>query len=183
MEMREDYIINTEASMVAPHFGNSGDLHSLVMESDQLFFVRVRPEKLIDDNLRRNGTSLRGAADGAKQMIGSSTMAPVVFNKKHKMYWTPTMSPQSPYCVWLAVSHILKYEEKGKHATMVHMRNGSKIEVACSLYRFKQRMQRAYSLQSIIENQSKHLLKPAKICTQRFYIRKNHKGVNYDLDE
>lgn len=183
MEIVKTYTMNTETSVVLPYYMETGELCSMVMEGDKVIYVKLKPTTLIDTNLRMNGTSLRGAMDGAKIVLGSSMMPPIMFSKKHKMYWTPTESPQSPSCIWIGVSHIESYVPDGKKGIIVTLRNGSTIDVACSFYKFKQRVTRAHTLQCRMENQSFILLKSPYVCTQRYCIRKNKSGVNYELGE
>ena len=182
MGMLEMYRINTETNVVLPHFSETGELCSMVLEGDQVFFVHMSPTTLIDTNLRLNGTSLRGAMDGAKSVLGSAMMPPILFSKKHNMYWTPTESPQSLTCIWVGVSHIESYVPVGKERIVVHLRNGSTFDVACSFYKFNQRITRAHTLRCRIENQSIILLKSPGVCTQYYCIRKSPLGLNYELE-
>lgn len=62
-----------------------------------------------------SGTSLKGAVEGARNLLGSGTMAPVVLSKKHAMYWIPLTSSKSPKCIWVSVGHVRNYRPNGRN--------------------------------------------------------------------
>ncbi|MCM3744081.1 competence protein ComK [Sporosarcina luteola] len=127
MEMREEYVVNNETSIILPEFDENGRLLSVVMEKSQLFKVNIEPTKLIDHSLRRYGSSLRGANDGSRTLLGEISMAPIVLNLTQSLYWFPHMSPVREDCVWIAADHIQDYKAIDKKQTEIVFTNGTTI--------------------------------------------------------
>lgn len=182
MTYNKELILTTEASIILPHFSENGELHSKYMDGDDYRLVPMKPTDLIDLNLRMTGTSLKGAVEGARNLLGSGTMAPVVICRKHAMYWIPVTSSKLPECIWVAVSHVRKYVANGRGGVRVYLKNGSVVNLACSYYTFHNRMLRAYSLRCQVESHAEEVRKANGIYKKTYLICKEA-GVNYDWKE
>ncbi len=180
MLVKEHYIITTETSVIFPYYNESGRLLSMVLEGDQLLFIDSRPTAIIDYNLRRIGSSLRGAAEGASEILGRTFMSPVSISKTHRIYMTPTSSPRSEDCIWLAVGQVDRYVRNARNEVTVVLRNGSTVELPLSAYQFKERVRQACTLQYSIETNARQAIKVKENYTQSYMLRKPEKGLNYE---
>lgn len=177
MEMREEYVVNNGTSIILPEFDENGKLLSVVMEKSELFKVNLEPTKLIDYSLRRYGSSLRGANDGSRTLLGEISMPPIVLNLTQCLYWFPSMSQKKKDCVWIAADHVKDYQALDKKQTKILLNNGSEIILNSSHYSFDQKYNRAFKLKYQIERQD-----PTEVVFESkkgYSIRKKGKDRNY----
>ncbi|WP_432354161.1 competence protein ComK [Sporosarcina sp. A2] len=179
MFTKESYIITTETSVIFPYFNECGRLLSMILEGDQLLIVNNSPTDIIDFNLSRGGSSLKGAVEGANELLGSGSLSPVAISKKHGIYMTPTSSPKLPDCIWMAIGHVKEYVENTGNQVAVILNNGSRVELPISFYKFDTRYLRACKLQYRIETNTNQVMKVRDKYTQSYIIKKNEKGLNY----
>ena len=77
--------MNSETMMYMPVYDSFGNLCTQVYEKNNEYISTLPPTKLLDFNLRYFGSSLRGAFDGSKMILGklnkilSSCMSVVIF--------------------------------------------------------------------------------------------------------
>ncbi|MGN7385483.1 competence protein ComK [Sporosarcina sp. SAFN-015] len=177
MEMKEKYIVNDKTSIILPEFDENGNLLSVVMEETDMFKVNIEPTDLIDFSLRRYGSSLRGARDGARTLLGEISMPPIVLNLSKSVYWFPSMSPDKKDCVWLAANHVKEYEAIDKKQMKVVLNHGSEVILDWSQYSFEKRYLRAFMLKHKIEGQTPY--GAVSESKAGYFIRKKGKDRNY----
>lgn len=180
MKMAEMYIITTETSVIFPYFDECGRLLSMIMEGDQLRIIHCKPIEIIDFNLKRAGSSLKGASEGAGEILGSTSMSPVAINKTHGIYFTPTMSPKSPHCIWMAIGHVKDYVKNENNQVTVTLQNGSIVELPISYSQFDSRVNRVCKLQYLIETNTRQVMKVKENYTQSYMLRKKESGLNFE---
>lgn len=180
MKTKEMYIITTETSVIFPYFDECGRLLSMVMEGDQLHIIHCKPIKIIDFNLKLAGSSLKGASEGAGEILGSTSMSPVAINKTYSIYFTPTMSPKSHDCIWVALGHVKEYVKTGDNQVKVTLRNGSVAELPLTYSQFDRRVDRVCKLQYLIETNTKQVMKVRENYTQSYILRKKETGLNFE---
>ena len=178
----KDFVVRQETMLFLPNFDQFGNLSTIVMETDLEFFVEKSPKTLMDACLRYYGSSLRGASDGAKSILGNVNMCPVLMNEKLELYWFPTKSPDKEDCVWFALHHVKCYEKAGLKETKVTLSNGVTVIVDVSLYTFKKKIRLAYQLKCKMEERSKLNSTMIFESKLRYQIRKIEGGLNYEKD-
>lgn len=183
MSTLKKYVVRKEAMAFIPHYTESGKLITWVMESDSSFYADMAPSKLMNQCLGYYGTSLRGATDGARNVLGNINMCPVLMSEKLELYWFPTKSLKKHDCVWLALQHVEDYENAESKQTKVTFSNGGEVTIDISFYRFKERIQQAYQLKGKLEER----LKPNNIMVKdkKFYyhLRKTTGFLNYEIEK
>lgn len=177
MEKKTNYVLNNDSSLILPEYDQTGELISVVMENDELYRVDLKPTELIDYSLRCYGSSLRGAIDGAKTILGGVSMFPIVMNIIPNAYWFPSMSPYQPACVWFSFSHLKDYASLNKKQTKILLNNNSEIVLDASYYSFDNKVNNANKLKYMIERQTSIEM----IYEQKspYHIRKKEKDRNY----
>ncbi|MCM3709170.1 competence protein ComK [Sporosarcina luteola] len=177
MELKEEYVVNNGTSIILPEFDENGRLLSVVMEKTELFKVNIEPTKLIDYSLRCYGSSLRGANDGSRTLLGEISMPPIVLNLTQSLYWFPHMSPVNEDCVWIAIDHVKDYKAIDKKHTEIVLNNGTEIILNTSFYSFDEKYTRAFKLKYKIERQTT----PGAVIESktRYFISKKGKDRNY----
>ena len=179
----KDYIVRKETMLFLPKFDHFGNLFTVVIENDLEFYVEMSPKVLMDACLGYYGSSLRGASDGAKTILGNIRMCPVLMNGVLELYWFPTKSQDKEDCVWFALHHVKSYERAGVKETKITLSNGVTAIVDVSLYTFKKKIQLAYQLKCKIEERSKLNSIMIVESKSRHHIRKKNGRMNYEKEE
>lgn len=139
------------------------------------------PTALIDFNFQYYGSSLRGAGDGAKMIIGKGRMYPVVVNEKLDLYWFPSKSPLREDCIWLALHHIKDYIDVGEKRTKIIFSNGSTITIDMSRTSFDNKVQRAYKLKGKLESRTRDTPLQVNESKEHYHIAKSLEGPNFEV--
>lgn len=142
----DSLLIEYGATVLLPVYDDKGKLFTTIRIANRERIVELGPTKLIDHNLRYHGSSLRGAGDGARMILGKSNMNPVIFNEKGPQCWFPSKSPQKEDCIWFALHQIKDYIEVSKQKTKVVFRDRSTFIVDISKASFDARVSKAYKL-------------------------------------
>ncbi|MFJ7732298.1 competence protein ComK [Lysinibacillus sp. NPDC097231] len=156
--MHKNDIMSTETMLYMPVYDAFGNLCTRVIERDCQYISRLAPTKLMDFNLRYFGSSLRGAFDGSKMILGKLNKNPIVVHEQCDIVWFPSKSPLHPACIWFAVHHIEDYQAVDKQRTILTFMNGKKIIVDVSVKALDYRIQSAFLLKYKMEKRTKHLL-------------------------
>ncbi|KOS66690.1 competence protein [Lysinibacillus contaminans] len=152
------YIMNYETMLFKPEYDSFGNLCTRVIEKNGQLVANLAPTQLMDFNLRYFGSSLRGAFDGSKMILGKLNKNPIIVQERLNILWFPSRSPLSPECTWFAVHHIDDYQAVDKKRTRVIFFNGSETIVDVSIKAFEHRIQRAYVLKYRLEKRTKLML-------------------------
>lgn len=184
MESNKETLITPRTSVIFPHYDSAGKLCAKVLIDGQFVSVDMSPTNMVDLSLRYFGSSLRGAFDGSKSILGEKiSMPPVVVNERLKLYWFPTKSPSSDDCIWLSLGHIYKYVKVDKGHSKVILTDGSSVTIPLSLHSFERRYQRAGMLKLIIEGRIRQHAYYEQANGVTYSISKDAKKRNFDVSE
>ncbi|WP_313150287.1 competence protein ComK [Lysinibacillus capsici] len=156
--MHKKDIMNSETMMYMPVYDSFGNLCTQVYEKNNEYISTLPPTKLLDFNLRYFGSSLRGAFDGSKMILGKLNKNPIVVHERCNILWFPSRSPLHPGCIWFAVHHIDDYVAVDKKRTKITFMNGKEFIVDVSVNALESRIQRAFLLKYRLEKRTKYLL-------------------------
>lgn len=181
MERLRKALITQGTSVIYPQFNEQGKLGAMVLQNGELIYMDISPTKLVDYSIRCYGSSLRGAIDGTRLILGDISMPPVVVSEKLGLYWFPSKSPASYDCVWLSAGHVDRFTPVGKEHTKVIFTNGSSMILNCSNYSFEKKHQRACWLKKQMEGWTSR----AVICEKEssYMIRLSPCKRNYEVLE
>lgn len=157
MKIVEKFILNYDTVLFYPYYDDFGKLLTVVIGNQEPFLVDMSPSSLMDYNLKYYGSSLQGATDGAKMILGKTHVNPVVINEKYDLYWFPSKSSSRDDCVWFALHHVKDYEGIQKGYTKVEFTDESSFTLDISKYSFDKKVQRAYQLKGKVEGRTKAL--------------------------
>lgn len=164
-----EYEIGKKLTKVFSRYGN------LVVESTQ--------DAILDATLRYYGSSLRGAREGAKSVLGNIKRIPIMVNEILGQYWFPTTSPVDEKCIWLAFHHILSYEAIDKSHTKVWMSGGSYIIVPISKDSLESKIQRTCKLRYEIEARTNRAREQIREQSTKYEVIKLSGQLNYTFRE
>lgn len=156
--MHKKDIMSSETMLYMPVYDSFGNLCTRVYEKNNEYISKLAPTKLLDYNLRYFGSSLRGAFDGSKMILGKLNKNPIIVDERGNILWCPSRSPLHPLCIWFAVHHIDEYSIVDKKRTKITFVNGKEIIVDISVKVLEYRIQRAFLLKYRLEKRTKHLL-------------------------
>ena len=181
MKAKSEFILNEEMILFFPEYDKSAKLLTRVMVKDGTFLVDTDPSDLIDHNLKYYGSSLQGALDGTKMILGEIDMRPIVMNEKLGLYWFPSESPSSRNCIWFALHHIKDYNGIGKKKTLVTFSNESTIVIDSSFTSFDKKVQRAYKLKGRLEGRTSASVSRIEESHNIYHLNKKPQSLNYEI--
>ena len=179
--MEEIYTVNENTIAFIPTIDGFGNVQTDILEVDHLIESHLCPIELVDMNLRFYGSSLKGAHEGTRYILGRVNMCPVIMNLKHHLVWFPTDSPKKNDCVWLSLNHIKSYHENPNKSTQIIFTNNSSLTLEVNFNKFKTRISNAYELKCRLEYSTTHMFIPSKKDFIQFEIIKDHHDKNYQL--
>ncbi|WP_397537212.1 competence protein ComK [Rummeliibacillus pycnus] len=181
--LEEIYTVSDNTMAFLPDFDGVGGFKTTILEVDDLKECHLNPVELLDQNLRFFGSSLRGASEGTRYILGEVNMYPVIMNLKHQLVWFPTRSPKKNDCVWLALNHIKSYKRNKNQSTKIIFTNGSSLNIEVSFSSFEMRMNRAYALKFRLEYRSSFMLIPPSVQRNflKYEIIKEANDINYQI--
>lgn len=136
----------------------NGDLRTRILEEHTEYYVNTSPSKIIDNACKFFGSSLKGRQDGTRDICGITHKAPISIDPSSGMYFFPTISPSSPYCSWIAHSHVEQVNRIGNQATEFLFKNGRKINLDVSFGSMLNQVQRTAQFRYLLDNRIKYLL-------------------------
>ncbi|NMD69165.1 hypothetical protein HHO41_02610 [Bacillus sp. DNRA2] len=163
MKCREKYVINENTVCIKGKIDDYNRPYSMIIECDQDFSVRMSPVDIVDTSLRFYCSSLKGASEGARSVLGNISMLPLVIYAPLDLYMFPSFSPHRLDCIWFSVKHIRNFEAMEKKNTIVYTKTGQTITLAMKKDRFERKWQRASQLRYVTEERMRKAATKSKI--------------------
>jgi len=145
------YIINKRTCIIYPHYDNYGKIIAIVIETEGVYFVNMSPMEIIEHSLLSYLSSFQGAKDGAKHILGNTTMNPLMISEKLGLYIIPTMSPTNNECVWFMLGQYKNHLPVEKNILNVMFKHGYETELKISPKSFENKLQKAFRLREHME--------------------------------
>jgi competence protein ComK len=153
--LENNYLINKETVYFYGEFDKEGQLSTRFIRGYNSYCVNVSPQKLIDESLKKFGSSLRGSLDGSKEIIGNKNMRPIVINAYLGIFLFPSKSPNKPDCVWFSLLHVLNTESIDRNKTKVYLSYGHTLIIDMKESNFNRRLNRTLELRRKISENMK----------------------------
>ncbi|WP_257351950.1 competence protein ComK [Pseudalkalibacillus decolorationis] len=128
----KDYLINVDTMVILPHFDRFGNLYSMVCEVNRRFYVEEKPSEIINNSCLFNGSSFQGRVEGAIHITKYNRMVPIMICNRQGIYFFPTQSSKSNYCIWFAHDHIEAIAPKDADSCEVILSNKQAILIKSS---------------------------------------------------
>lgn len=141
-----DYIINEGTLAITPY----GKRSSLIYDVKGEYVVNKNPNKLMELNCLRNGSSYKGRLCSTELLTGISYKAPVMVIESDNIVFFPTSSPRLKTCLWINNNNIngVNYDED-KNVCIINFSNDFNLEVDMSLNVINNQIYKASRLESI----------------------------------
>ena len=167
--MYKNYLLN--ACALVPKFDHFNNPYTIIVTSNGYERVNLTPKQLIDTDLKENGTSLMGAKEAAKAILGTASVPPIFIPRSlFPHVWFSTESTRNESCYYFALHHVLdaKKVPSSSEKTRVILRDGREFEIKVSRSRFIQRWNKAscYFVQTFFNqfiNQPRYLKPQEKL--------------------
>lgn len=119
---------------------------SLVYEDNDRYLIDQTPFEVMESSCLYFGSSYAGRKEGAKSILGAEYKVPILIDDTDNIILFPTTSPLSDDCMWISLSHILKYEKIDSNNTKITFDNGKQIVVPSSYRSIENQISRATRL-------------------------------------
>lgn len=179
MEIQTQYIIKMHTIAFIPYFNECGKLMTIVVEMDDVVMVDLAPIALMEWNLRYYGSSMRGAKEGTKSVLGNINRPPLTVCEAKGIYWFPSKSARADDCIWFALHNVVDCEVVNGKVCVLLTDNGF-IEVDVSCPKMNERINNAYSLKGRREKRAM-LLDAMLADVAPYYVTKDSNALNYSF--
>lgn len=128
--MYKNYLLN--ACALVPKFDHFNNPYTIIVTSNGYERVSLTPRQLIDTDLKENGSSLKGAKEATKAILGTASVPPILIPRlPFSHVWFPTESTRNKSCHYFALHHVLDAIEApfSSDKTIVLLRDKRNIEV------------------------------------------------------
>lgn len=119
---------------------------SLIYEDNDRYLVNQTPFEVMESSCLYFGSSYEGRKEGAKKILGAEYKVPILIDDSDNIILFPTTSPLSQDCMWISLSHVLKYERIDANNTKIVFDNGKEIIVPASFRSIENQISRATRL-------------------------------------
>lgn len=146
MITKDNHIINKDTVAIIGEKDQNDNLYSIVLEGNNTFVVNMSPVSLIENSLLFYCSSLQGATEGSRSILGNVSMLPVTMYAPLEIYWFPCSSPYRSDCIWIALIHVINCEKINSKDTKVNLNFGQTLVLDMKIERFETKLQRASRL-------------------------------------
>ncbi|MED3552742.1 competence protein ComK [Cytobacillus praedii] len=156
METRNNYLINEMTVLLYGVWNEYGELFTFIIDGTDSFFVTMQPIKLIDKSIICYGSSLKGALESAKKLLGENRhMYPIKVDALLDIWLFPTKSYKKDNCIWFALNHVKNTKAVDINRTKVFLNYGHEIEIIMRESSFRNKRGSASDLRDMIFSNTK----------------------------
>ena len=141
----------SDAVALIPRYDDTGKLYTIIVKKTHLQKSNICPTKVIDNHLRKNGSSLRGAKDAASFIMGTASMHPFLVQTYPDIHvWFPSESPRKQTCAYLCLHQIAHYDAYlgSETETIIYLYGAFAIIIPVAKSKFEARFREAHCFQS-----------------------------------
>lgn len=130
---------------------NKADNSKIICEDD-IFYINMNPNKIIDNSCQYFGSSYQGRLFGTKKMINVAIKAPIIIEESKEIIFFPTSSPRKKNCSWISFNNIKNYIKKDSKSTVIEFKNSKKIELPISYHIIENQITRCMKLKLVLKD-------------------------------
>lgn len=141
----------SDALALIPRYDDNGNMYTIIVKKTTLQKSDCRPTRLLDNQLRKNGSSLRGAKDAASFIMGSVSMHPFLLQTYPDLHvWFPSESPRNETCTYFCLHQIIDYDAYlgSETETIVYLHGHYNVVIPVARSKFEARYKEAHCFQS-----------------------------------
>ena len=134
-------LANKNSTIVYDHSGKS--------------IINMNILKLLDDNCKNYGSSLKGRREGSEALTGIKYKVPIILSEYNKIVLFPTSSTRNVDCNWISLNNIKSYHKNGKN-TVIVFNDDFRYEINVSYYVIENQIMKSAFLESkLYKNEGK----------------------------
>lgn len=154
-----------DAMALVLRYDDLGKPYTIIVKNEVLEKSYATPSKILDFQLRRMGSSLKGAKDSAAFVLGSTSMFPVVVQLHPTVnVWFPSESTRNETCVYFSLHQIRDISPYSETEMIVHGYGNYSVVVPVIESKLLIRYQQAFRYLGLMY--CNQYLKPASYLSQ-----------------
>src|SRR5574344_127580 len=110
-----DYEVNYDTQIILPIESTK----SKIIEYDNEYIINHSVQEVLEHRCKYFGSSYEGRKEGTKKMLGITHKSPIIIEKKKKMIFFPTTSPERSDCIWINLEKINKYYKSSQKKSII----------------------------------------------------------------
>lgn len=116
------YYITPNTYLIEP-IEHNGKCYSIVYDRHGVFFVKKKPLRILNDTLKKLGTTYKAATNFSKKFLGKEKhKLPIVMSYDQPYTFLPLFSPHSSKNIWIA-QHAIINIRKCNDTTVITLKN------------------------------------------------------------
>ncbi|MEH7453086.1 competence protein ComK [Gottfriedia acidiceleris] len=155
VKVLNEYEINKSTMAIIPEFTVDLVVISKVYETDDSFYVLMKPIEIIERSCAYFGSSYRGRREGTKQMISITHKPPIAISSMNQIFFFPTSSSLKVECSWISYNHVANFRGGKYNRSVVEFSNGVELPLEISRGSFENQLYRTAHLRAIYEDRLK----------------------------
>ncbi|UPM53478.1 competence protein ComK [Gottfriedia acidiceleris] len=152
VKVLNEYEINKSTMAIIPEFTVDLVVISKVYETDDHFYVLMKPIEIIERSCAYFGSSYRGRREGTKQMISITHKPPIAISSMNQIFFFPTSSSLKVECSWISYNHVANFRGGKYNRSVVEFFNGVELPLEISRGSFENQLYRTAHLRAIYED-------------------------------
>jgi len=140
--MNNEYEINISTLLLISNKNNT-----TIYDYDGKHSINLSTVKILDNNCKNYGSSLKGRKEGTEALTGIKYKTPIIVSELNKIIFFPTSSTRNDDCSWISLNNIKNYYKKGKN-TLLIFNNGFEYEINVSYYVIENQILKSTLLES-----------------------------------
>lgn len=152
--MRKMYLINRKTVCLFSEFDQYGKQYTRVIEGTKMFKVSLTIIEMIEQTLNFHCSSLKGAIDGAKSILGEKYSIPIVIDALEGIILIPCGSLGKKDTIWIVNNQIDRLERLGKE-TIIYTYYGHRLMISMKVGQIEMKRGQASLLQTTQIHRSK----------------------------
>ncbi|WP_179194823.1 competence protein ComK [Bacillus sp. EAC] len=147
-----EYEVNKSTMAIIPEFTVDLAVISKVYETDDNFYVLMKPLEIIERSCAYFGSSYKGRREGTKKMISITHKPPIAISAMNQIFFFPTSSSLKIECSWISYNHVGSFKGGKFNRSVVEFFNGVEIPLEISRGSFENQLYRTAHLRAIYED-------------------------------
>lgn len=151
MKSLKNYTINPKTIAIMPFIGENGEIYSVVIEFENDYIVEMPQRKLLEMNFKHYGSSLRGAREGTRAILGNVNLPPLTLHEASGIYLFEVKSTLAQYSVWFNLLNVVRGVQCRDGLYHVLTVDGKMIQVNMPFRKINEKIDQAYGLKGRLE--------------------------------
>lgn len=142
--MELQFVLSEQTKAIIPMFDENGYPYTEIIHGTERIKMPSSALSIIDFNLKRRGSSLRGMKDSVKELLNNADFYPIIIPAAEPLLFVVTDSFRSGRFIFLALHQIHAVQPFDETHTTVHFYGGQSVTVPVPIKKLQKRIARAH---------------------------------------